>query len=149
MNQRKCCESKFTSFAGGCLIARDCSSYFERAQLPLGLWSEQAVFFKGHLLSFWVLLISGDLWNVKILLSTCLSMRMPCAYQIDPNFSLGFPLIYYINLNLSLFSGLSLIPCSVKKACLSPAAALSWYYVVKLPLAHCQSCVRLSPARDI
>lgn len=72
--QRKCCESKFTSFAGGCLIARDCSSYFERTHLPLG-----RPFFQGHLLSFWVLLISGALWNVKILLSTWLSVRMPCA----------------------------------------------------------------------
>lgn len=106
-------------------------------------------FFQGHLLSFWVLLISGDLWNVKILLSACLSVRMPRAYQIDLNFSLGFPLIYYIKLNLSLFSELSLIPCSVKKACSSPAAALSWYYVPKLLFAHCQSYVCLSPTRDV
>lgn len=143
MNQRKCCESKFTSFAGGFLIARDCSSYFERAWLPLGLWSEQDIFPRPSA----ELLGAAHFWRplkCKNLLVYLLSMKMPCAYQIDPNFSLGFPLIYYIKLNLSLFSELSLIPCSVKKACSSPAVALSWYYVVKLPLAHCQSCVSVS-----
>jgi len=73
-------------------------------------------------------------------------MRMPCVCWIDPNFSLGFFLIYCIKLNLSLFSELSLIPCSAQKACSSPAAALSSFCVVQLLFAH---CVCLSPAREI
>ena len=43
-NQRRCCESKSTSFAGDCLLARDWSCDCERVQLPLGLRREQAVF---------------------------------------------------------------------------------------------------------
>lgn len=73
-------------------------------------------------------------------------MRMPCVCWIDPNFSLGFFLIYCIKLNLSLFSELSLIPCSAQKACSSPAAALSSFCVVQLLFAH---CVCLSPAKEI